>query len=139
MQQHFHARGRVNSPFYIVSQPQNCNMGPLGLIGFGFTTVLLQVGVPPPPPPPPTHTHTHSHTHARTHTQDCRHVRTHARTHGFGFTTVLLQVLSPHPPPLFLLERAQQGAVEGGVRGELIQSALPPAAEDNSCSGSSDY
>lgn len=47
MQQHFHARGRANSPFYIVSQPQSCNMGPLGLLGFGFTTVLLQVSPPP--------------------------------------------------------------------------------------------
>eukprot|EP00208_Stichococcus_sp_RCC1054_P003794 CAMPEP_0206141422 /NCGR_PEP_ID=MMETSP1473-20131121/12839_1 /ASSEMBLY_ACC=CAM_ASM_001109 /TAXON_ID=1461547 /ORGANISM="Stichococcus sp, Strain RCC1054" /LENGTH=313 /DNA_ID=CAMNT_0053535987 /DNA_START=112 /DNA_END=1053 /DNA_ORIENTATION=- len=42
MQQHFHARGRPSSPFYIVSQSQSANMGPLGLLGFGLTTVLLQ-------------------------------------------------------------------------------------------------
>jgi succinate-acetate transporter protein len=40
---HFHARGRADTPFYVVSQVQSCNMSPLGLWGFGLTTALLQV------------------------------------------------------------------------------------------------
>jgi succinate-acetate transporter protein len=39
---HFHARGRADTPFYVVSQVQSCNMSPLGLWGFGLTTALLQ-------------------------------------------------------------------------------------------------
>lgn len=39
---HFHARGRAETPFYVVSQVQSCNMSPLGLWGFGLTTALLQ-------------------------------------------------------------------------------------------------
>lgn len=42
MESHFHARGRPNTPFYVVSQVQSCNMSPLGLLGFGLTTALLQ-------------------------------------------------------------------------------------------------
>ena len=43
MRNHFHARGRPQTPFYVVSQVQSCNMSPLGLLGFGLTTALLQV------------------------------------------------------------------------------------------------
>lgn len=42
---HFHARGRPQTPFYVVSQVQSCNMSPLGLLGFGLTTALLQGAV----------------------------------------------------------------------------------------------
>lgn len=42
LQQHYWARGRPQTPFYIVSQVQSCNMSPLGLLGFGLTTALLQ-------------------------------------------------------------------------------------------------
>lgn len=45
MRNHFHARGRPETPFYMVSQVQSCNMSPLGLLGFGLTTALLQGAV----------------------------------------------------------------------------------------------
>lgn len=40
---------RPQTPFYIVSQVQSCNMSPLGLFGFGLTTALLQVRSPHSP------------------------------------------------------------------------------------------
>lgn len=38
-----HLRGGQNSPVFVVSQVQSCNMGPLGLFGFGWTTALLSM------------------------------------------------------------------------------------------------
>lgn len=36
-------RGGQNSPVFVVSQVQSCNMGPLGLFGFAWTTALLSM------------------------------------------------------------------------------------------------
>lgn len=36
-------RGGQNSPVFVVSQVQSCNMGPLGLMGFAWTTALLSM------------------------------------------------------------------------------------------------
>lgn len=38
-----HMRGGQSHPVFVVSQVQSCNMGPLGLLGFGWTTALLSM------------------------------------------------------------------------------------------------